>query len=608
MKKIIIPLMIMLCAFAFTVSADPLTVNLDPYGNLPEETFAKADFGRTPGTNSNSVQYNFNVTGNSSAYYCELYTTEDGASGAGSFVSVATVTSVNNDTQYNFSVRNNIADINLTGGESNYTWGVLCNATGDMFLEQNWSVTNQSFGVDITAPNIAWDSVFNPDEKWFTTTNGVVFNMTGYELNPAMCRLTLSINASHGGNNGTQLMNYNSSAQTRVYINGTQFTYEAFNGSATGTAFLENGTGAYKYNAICNDTAGNTATPFNQTFFVDATAPGAFDINMSQFFVGMRNAYSGANGTDYTPELGFEKSLDANISRYEVTFYNSTFGAIPGTINLSVSANSLNTTTQNLDPLLEWTKINMSTLLSGIPYVIVITAFDLAGNNVNATTVTNTYWATDINRDLKTGWNIISNPATTINGSNFLLQDIRNWTGATTVSLYNSTHEFVSHTLGGTNGAVEVAAGQPVFIYVASDTTFSDLIWNTTLFPSIYNLTTQDSSNYSIVVNYNYTVGVKRFQGIDNYINSNGGISIQNDTQINVSYLSFYNNTASSGNKYIPFKSNWSYNNATQMRFSEVTWMLMEQGKGVGYAAGATENHTPVEKYAGLHWTLVGGD
>ena len=39
--------------------------------------------------------------------------------------------------------------------------------------------------------------------------------------------------------------------------------------------------------------------------------------------------------------------------------------------------------------------------------------------------------------------------------------------------------------------------------------------------------------------------------------------------------MSVYNNSASSGNKYIPYIGNWSINNATSLGFGNTVWAYL---------------------------------
>jgi len=535
MKKLILPIIFLLFLVSFASAG--FEIELDGEGILANETIQ----------NTQTITHNFKITdGNlSSGYTCYLYTTEDGTSGPGTFTNVQTESAVANNTAYNFSDRANVAE---TSGAS-YTWAVNCTSSEG---EHNWSslsgsFENYTYGVDVTAPSVTINDI--SDEGW-KNNNNTFINLTVVDDNAATCVLNTDINVSTDAVGEFTIGTYTDTFDTKSYTNDTSFYFDRING--TGDCNFTDTAVGYKWEYFCNDTAGNEVTiGANYTFYVDTLLPTAFTFTLADWLTDNNLAIINAStALDYTPAIGWGTTTEANFSRYEIFFYqDNTSGKTA--IELNISARTTNTT-------------NMSTLLGDNDYWINISAFDLAGNKRQMTTIGYKYSTDSTNRLLDAGWNIVGNV-----GNNVTLEYLLNWTGATTVSIWNATHEFQSHVAGGSYATTVVENGQPFLIYVATATTFSDMIWNATAVGLTDTLTNQSTSKYNLIMNRNSSDSF-RFNQLDNLTNDCPDYA--NCVFSNVTYMSYFDNTASDGSKYTPYVGNWTINNDTSPSFGECIW------------------------------------
>jgi len=538
MKKILIPILILLILVGLVSAAT--VVNLDPQGVLANATYQT----------SSTITYGFNVTGNQSTYDCDLYTTENGSSGQTTHRIVVTNYPTSNNTNTNFVARTDVAD---GTGTTNYTWAVFCNGLTDP--TGAWSVNN-TFGVDATDPVVTINYPTS-NGAWYTTNTAPRIGLTVADLNADSCVLKTNLNTSSNYSGG-----YVTNFEIYSYTNNTAFNFTKINSS---NAWDDNNTGAYLWEYECNDSAGNSASlGSNYTFYIDTVAPTAFAFSTSLWRTDNRNLSNATTATDYTPQIGWGATTEFNFSRYEVYYFKDAYGIYNSTTDLFDNVTTRTTVAHNI-----------STLAADSDYFILVTAYDLAGNSVNMTTKNYKYSTDSTNRELAAGWNIIGNV-----GNAFNLSDLRIWTGATTVSYWNSTHEWQSHVSGGSYGAVSVGAGDAALIYMASATTLSDLIWNTTAVEEelTHNVTNQTASDWNLMMMRDDDDD-KTLQELDRYLNcvpigTGCGSSANNGT--NVTYMSVYNNSASSGSKYIPFVGNWSINNATPLTFGNIVWMFLD--------------------------------
>lgn len=548
--KHIIIFMILLSIFAISVSA--VTVNLDPLNLIANNS----------NLSSSSVVFNVNVTlGNTSTYTCKLFSNENTSNGAGTWREIETNSGVVNNT-----LHTNFSSVTLADS-TGYLWNVFCNATVDG--AGNWSATgNRTFTIDTTAPSItqlypSGDLVgINSTELWVNNASGrgnlkFVFNIT--DLTPAQCTLYMNFNIS------TNASSVNISQDIAKYTNATALNFTRFNASFVN--FPDNNTGM-PWSVQCNDSAGNTASTGN-SFKVDTTLPGAFDFNVSLFRTDNRLLFNDTLATDFTPQVGWGSSAEPNFHRFEVNFYVGAYGSLTGLVQTNV-------TTSNSTFV-----VNSSLLLANTHYVINVTAFDLAGNQKSISTIGWNYTTIDVNRLLRSGWNFLGNP-----GEIFTLSSILNWTGADTVSVWNATHKFQSHVSGGSNGGVNVHPGEVVLVHISADQNFSDIVYNATATVNPFTgntsvtITNQSASDWNLVMQEDFRDDIS-LQRLDTYLNCQNGSTpgacgnigaVNNMT--NVSFFSLYNNSASSGAKYIPYVANWSINNATVFKFSQAIWLF----------------------------------
>jgi hypothetical protein len=537
-------------------------VNLDPWGFLQNNTY----YAR------NDVAPNANVTGNSSSWTCYLYSNMNGSNGVGTFREISTRTIANN-TNFNFTTgTDNFNDLlDVTG--TTYCWDVRCNSSNDGFGD--WGGSNVAYGacnssggahnfsVDTTRPAISehyHQSLLQgvTTAEWVNNVWGntsVTFNFSVNDSNPDICQFFLNWNK-------TANVSFNNvSWQNVSYANNTYFNITNVNGSH---GFTDNSTG-YAWHITCNDSANNSAST-GGIFKVDLTLPTVFGWNSTRFRTNNRFlpiSTINTTCTDYEPQIGWNFTTETNFQRYEIVASVNTHSNTTGRLWMNVTTQSIY-------------QINFSRLLGDLKYAFNITVFDSAYNRREAIDLTYGYSTDSTNHELSAGWNIVGNP-----GNAFTLSEILNWTGASTASVWNSTHQFTSHVSGGSNYDISVKAGMPVLLYMAAAGNVSDLLWNTSSFSAAQtlavNLTNQTESDWNLVCNRNYSdgdgVGIK-FQWLDNLLNA-GDVNPQNNSQSNVTFMSFYNNSASSGSKYKPFVANWSINNDTYMEFCECSWMFV---------------------------------
>jgi len=554
MKKIIIPIMMLLLLIGL-VSAT--TVTLDPLSNLANNTYQT----------SSTITYGVYVTGNQTTYDCDLWTTENGSNGAGTYTVKVTNFQVNNNTNTSFIARTGVAD---AVGSTAYVWNVYCNGVTD--VTGAWGLASEdkniTFGVDATAPVIV---LYNPSANgaWYTDDSTVRIGLNVTDTNANTC--TLQTNLDVVNDNTTT---FNTAFENYDYTTATAFNFTKVNATQD---WADDGTGLYLYTYNCSDDAGNTASlGSNYTFFVDTVAPTALAFNTSLWATDNRALVNATTATDYTPTIGWVAATELNFSKYEITFFKDAYG-------------TYNSTTDVRKDVTNKTQLStaMSTLAADSDYFILITAYDVAGNTANMSTLQYKYSTDSTNRELKAGWNIVGNV-----GNAFNLSDIRIWTGATTISIWNTTnHVFVSHVSGGSNGATSVTAGQPVLIYVATDTTLSDLVWNATAVSEenhliINSSSSGDNSAWNLVMMRDDDA--KTLQELDSYTNCNtvgAGCATAENNATNIDYMSFYNNTANAGAKYISYVANLSINNATPLTYGDTVWLYADQNVTINWTA-----------------------
>lgn len=537
--KWILPILI-LCLLSTIALAD-INVRLNPPMNTLSNTTWKT---------TSSITYGFNVTGNVSVFDdCYLYT-DDNHTGTSVWYQVETMSNVANNTNYNFTTR----VVSDTPYNTWYVWNVLCNdsqAVSSPDLIGNFSALgNYTFYVDTVNPVIG---LYYTYPQWINTGN-VSLRLNVTDTNPAQCYLhtTLNLTSNSSGTFNTINASFNT-----TYANATTFIFApGLFHDTIHYKFLDNNTGSYYFNVTCNDSAGRKSETGIKYVFVDTVAPSDFDFNLTLFRTNNRALFNATTATDYEPMIGWNLSNELNFSRYEIFFYLTDWGTTTGAVALNISNKS--------QP-----SVNISTLAGDSVYWINITAFDVAGNQKQMNTVKWKYTTSSTNRVLKAGWNIIGNM-----GNIFNLNSLLNWTGATTVSAWNSTHQFTSYVSGGTGGDYNVANSTAAFVYLSSDVNFTDMVWNTSVFDKVGNLpvnvSNSSNSNWNIVINSNYTDDIT-IATIDSQLNT--GSLIYKNNYSNVTYFAVFNNSASVGAKHVPYVANWSLYNGTTLKPGMAVWM-----------------------------------
>ena len=486
---------------------------------------------------SSRLTYTVNLTnGNETTYLCTLYTTENGSAGpASSYISDESIT-VTNNTEKSFTDNINVND--TTGYAYNATVRCQYNGAGP-----KTNSTINYYGVDTVDPVVVLSGETPLNGEW-KADNATLFNLTVTERNADVCVLLTTLNFS--GSTGAY-RTYGQEAKIS-YTSGTMFNFTPVR------EFKDNNTDGLIWRYICNDTAGRTYSNTNQTFWIDTVAPTAFTFETANWLTSpgghliLNNSYA----TDYTPEIEWGVVTELNFSRYRIRFYNSS--------GMTTYYAEKNITTRTTN------KTNMSTLQADKTHYVEIVAKDLAGNNRTMTVNGYVYKTSSICHSLGSGWNICG-----ILGNNKSLSQLLNETGGTTVAYLNSSNKFQTHTSGGSNGAVVVPSGRAFFTYLSAAGTWQDSVRNESAYSYISTIYNASNTNWNIVVNLNSTSSTN-FTDIDGEINGDS-TSIW-DT--NVTYFSLYNNSASSGSKYIPYVSNLtSLNGGTTVNYGDTIWMYL---------------------------------
>ncbi len=596
MKKII-PLLILLCFIGF-VSAETKMV-LDPWGVLANLSYK----------DTSSVVYSINISGNSSTYKCSLYTNDNGSYGPGAWRAVEIISNVPNQTATNFSTRTNL----LTTTGPLYCWSVFCNSTSDPIGNMTFGNATGCYGtnsgvlagggmnftVDTEDPVVTINSP--ADATWFGGSNelhkdntSVRINLTVIDNNTGSCVIG-TLNITDNQTNSTTI--FHPRYYVYAYTHNTMFNVPLINLTI---GFSDDAVRTYRWTYTCNDSAGNTVSlGSNYSWYVDTSKPTAFDFDLRGFGTPNRVLWNDSTATDFNPIINWTLPTEANFSHYEILFYNETYTKATGLTSGGVGKNITTNTTTN---------ISMETLAPDRTYKILITAYDLAGNARNISTLHYTYSTDSTNRELSAGWNILGNV-----GYGFNLTHALNWSGATTAAIWNRSHEWEAHTVGGSWAHTPIHNGTPFLLYLSAAINFSDLVWNKSnaIASQAMNLSNNTNSNWNLVMNTNWTdTDGKTFQEIDNSLNT-FDTAPSNNSNENVSYFSYYNNSASSGSKYVSYKANWSIVNATRVEFGECIWLFLNDDR-TSYTAGGVivnntwTNITKDETYQQMNWELIG--
>jgi len=167
-------------------------------------------------------------------------------------------------------------------------------------------------------------------------------------------------------------------------------------------------------------------------------------------------------------------------------------------------------------------------------------------------------------------------------GNAMTLTNALTYSGSTIASWFNtSSNSFVSYVSGGTGGSTSVPYGEAIFLYMESAGTFDDFVVNTSAgTQGNFNITNQTASDWNIACQRN-TSDSFTFTNLDYYLNGNKTDILS----MNVTYFSFYNNSASTGSKYIPYVANWTTSTAsTPLSYGDCVWLFLNDAVHVpGY-------------------------
>ncbi len=510
-------------------------------------------------TNSDTVIFNWTVVGSDLSYGCDYWNSENGT-----WRNILN-TNVNNGSSGIVKTRKNLPD-------REFNWWVNC--TG----ETNTVLWNVSSNYTLTVDTINPDVTINPDTpsnySWLRV-NTTSIGLLVIDNNSDVCILDTTLNASGNVSIKTNPRGYGRESFFD-YISGTAFNFSGFgefnlsrNFTGLNATFEDNGTGSYIWSYWCNDSAGNVARSNNMTIFFDTINPGLFNFTAVWTTPGYHRIINRSVVSDYTPELQWDLSIEANFSHYNITFFTNLTKEIIG-VQKSVTGRTTNRT-------------NMSVLSADTAYFIDITAYDLAGNSITATSSSNVtggdfqYNTTSLCRDLNSGWNICGNL-----GNDRVLSQFLNETGATVASYFNHTNEFVSYVDGGNNGDRIVPSGEAVFMFMGSADSWSDSVHNFSATQrQAINGTSSDLEIITTLRNesntdWNIVIALKRglsttFQEIDFTLNGDGAVILS----LNVTGFSKYNNSADVGNKYTGYIANVSFSNDTAVEFGDTIWMFL---------------------------------
>jgi len=129
---------------------------------------------------------------------------------------------------------------------------------------------------------------------------------------------------------------------------------------------------------------------------------------------------------------------------------------------------------------------------------------------------------------------------------------------------------------GGDYDSTIVPAGEVIFAYLAATGTWEDSVHNLSnravLGNRSYDVRNATSTRWNVIVQnrINFTTD---FQTIDYFVNGNYTESTEPVVnEINISLWSLYNNSAPAGSKFIPYVSNFTYNNNTPVTYGDVIW------------------------------------
>ena len=464
--------------------------------------------------------------------------------------------SYENNTAKNFTAR-------VMSRDGNITWWVEGWDDGGKGAN---STSNRTVVVDSTAPTINltyYKGGVNrqmDNGSWVTLKNitigAIVYDNLGVtQISGHAASCVLWTNIAYG--NTTQSRN-----ETVTYTNNTAFNFTRWWNLAETTTQRN-----YTAFVNCNDSIGNNAWSNNISFGIDSIQPSIPTLRDPQANITSTNKTHAPKWTTVT-EAG-------SFGSYYILFDNDSNFASPA-VNDSITTRTTNTT-----------KIT-NNLSYDTTYYWRVDVVDAAGNyNSSANTNKSITYATDSTcANLSTGWNLCGIVRDTDNVANKSLAYLAYEIGADFVSIFNSTHQFETHTRGSTTNAyLNVTRGEVLFVYVSSPTLwggdpdgFGGRVW------SVANATLTNIELINTTVGWNPVSIMNRTGGITPTILNNtlaagnwtnGTLTMDNLAQ----FISCYNNSASSGNKFMPYRYDWTINENTRWDFGEACWVWINTTK-----------------------------
>ena len=553
MKKnylFLVSLVLILLSSFFVLADRPLFKGIDAI-NLTEPLNASWN------KDSNGlINFRFNMTGNSTNATCTLYHNINQVWGASS--------------QTNWTVFNNtnstLSEQSVAENNTGYFWNIGCNLGTDVNSSVVMAQSNFTISVDRTVP-VPRPFLYG-NSNWTNNNTALLFGVNVTELNPGSCLLETNLNESLNSSGGVDWWN-TSANLTPVYVDRIPFNFTfGINRQWGRSAWVDNNTGAYKWNAACNDSAGNIGRipGGNVSFWVDTTLPTAPDLSSPK---------NNSKSTDLTPLFHWVASRDLNFSRYSIFL---------STNNIFRGANFSQNMTSNATNL----TIVTGPLVKDTDYFVQVSAYDLAGNERNATTPF-TYRTDSVCGTLIAGWNICAFVETNARNASAICDDI----DCTYIAKYNSSHEFQTYTAGSStndemifnasvvnesfNANSNAWIDAVVFIYVDTNTSWENKTWQADVSYIFFNLTNK-STGWNLVPILNQTTTFN-FGKLERSINAN--VTLANGSSNYVTnytkWMSLYVPENATGAKYVPYVANKSINNNTQVKYGQAVWIHMNK-------------------------------
>jgi len=436
-----------------------------------------------------------------------------------------------NATQFNFE------PITIPKGKW-YSWRINCSdSAGNTNTSKNFAIA-----VDDDAPTVILESPAN--QEWVTNGSAYfVANVTDeYGLFLDSCTLYHDIN-------GTFLANQTNSSVTQSLLTYYQAEY-------SNTTYPD----SYTWNVKCNNTFGYSSfASANYTMYVD-TEP------FRTGNVSIINPLNETHSTDYTPIIYWDTNVsDDNFLHYKLRAYY-----LNGSLYAEYNSSSGQSATKA-----EFNQI----LLGDTWYYLRVIAEDRAGHTLESE-VNMSYRTESFCHDLVAGYNVCANER----DGYLTAGQIVNETGASYVYRWNRPyHNWSTHVAGSSvNRDMTFYNGEAIFLYVSSNSTWSNRTWTTNYTQPDFNFSnvsiggTASASFWNIWCNLNRTADIT-LDGFERSLNASGFAGKYNQTgDGNFTYFSLYENDAGSNSHYIPYIWGVDYNNNTIIKTHQCVWVAYD--------------------------------